>query len=313
MSEDGWVSIGPGEHEDDGWQSIGAGKESTPAWKSALRGAAQGASLGFADEITGGLESAAGSLGLVPDKTYEQARDESRAAYHQAEQDNPNTYLTGQVGGSLATLAVPGLNVAKGASLVPRLATLGGVGAVQGYGLSEGDTAEERLTDAAKGTGAGVLAGLGGQAISKVGSAAGYIGQKASDLIGSDRAAKLGKMAANAAIDNTVGRIPGGRYVANELMDKYLPKAAEKIEGQEPISTIHLVDKYGIKTGEKAIYPAIEKIVESSPESLGKYGPVLRNAAERGGASLGATHWVLQNSDPEYRQMLKSISEGTNP
>jgi len=43
--------------------------------ESALRGAAQGLSLGFADEITGGVES------LLSDKTYDQARNESRENY----------------------------------------------------------------------------------------------------------------------------------------------------------------------------------------------------------------------------------------
>ena len=57
--------------------------------ESGLRGAAQGASLGFSDEITGAIES------LLSEKSYEQARDESRRNYKQAQEQNPISFGTG--------------------------------------------------------------------------------------------------------------------------------------------------------------------------------------------------------------------------
>jgi hypothetical protein len=125
-----------------------AGLDDTSAIESGLRGAAQGVSLGFADELTGALESA------FTDKTYEQARDESRANYKKAETDNPIAYGAGQVGGGAATMFVPGLGAAKG---VKGLATLGGLA---GLGSSEADDAAGMLADTAKGAGIGAATGM---------------------------------------------------------------------------------------------------------------------------------------------------------
>lgn len=44
-------------------------------------------------------------------------------------------------------------------------------------------------------------------------------------------------------------------------------------------------------------------------QKLGKYGIVLNNAAQKGGNSLGVTSYILQNQDPEYREVLRKIQE----
>ncbi len=168
---DGWKSIGVA--DDDGWESIKPGPEKVSQLESGLRGGVQGLTMDFGDEITGGLESAAGSLGLVPDKTYKQARDEARAAYKKAQQDNPGTYLGGQVGGSLATLAIPGLNAAKGAKLL----TTVGKSALQGGLTGLGSSESEDVTDMAKDTAAG--AGIGGA----FGAAGGLLGNAVSGAV----------------------------------------------------------------------------------------------------------------------------------
>lgn len=123
-------------------------------FESGLRGLAQGASLGFADEITGALESA------LTDKTYEQARNESRESYKEAQEANPLTYGASEVGGSVATAFVPGLNVAKGASLAARAGQAAALGGAAGLGMSE----EESLAGMAKDTAVGAALGGGLQA-----------------------------------------------------------------------------------------------------------------------------------------------------
>lgn len=114
------------------------------------RGLLSGASLGFADEITGGIES------LLSDKSYEQARNESRNNYKTAQEANPISYGSGEFGGSLATAFVPGLNTAKLGSLGARVTANAGLGAVAGLGLSDSDNTMGQLKDAATG---GALAG----------------------------------------------------------------------------------------------------------------------------------------------------------
>ena len=62
-------------------------------FESGVRGVAQGATLGFADELAGALEATKETL-LSPEAKswldeYKRSRDESRAAYKAAEEANP--------------------------------------------------------------------------------------------------------------------------------------------------------------------------------------------------------------------------------
>lgn len=121
--------------------------------ESYLRGLGQDASMGYADEIAAGAESAAGSLGLVPDKTYEQSVQESRDSYKQAQQDNPKSYMAGEATGMAASMIVPGgaaklaLKGAKRLAL-ERLAKSGieAVGRSNGNGIGMEDVAGMALS-----------------------------------------------------------------------------------------------------------------------------------------------------------------------
>jgi hypothetical protein len=132
---------------------------------SALRGAAQGASLGFADEATGAVEAAGKTL-FGDEKmadlpaNYAKHRDESRANYKAAEEANPWSYRGGELGGGLASgIATGGLGAGiKGAAAL---------GAVSGLGAGEGDLSDQALSTA-KGAGIGAVAGAVGKGIGKV-------------------------------------------------------------------------------------------------------------------------------------------------
>lgn len=138
--------------------------------ESGIRGLAQGGSLGFADEITGGLES------LFTDKSYQQARDESRKNYEAAQKANPVTYGAGEVGGAVGTAFIPGLNAASGAKLAAIAGKGALAGSIAGLGTSEADLTEGdymgALADTGKGAalggGLGVGAGLAGKGLQKL-------------------------------------------------------------------------------------------------------------------------------------------------
>lgn len=145
---------------------------STPSMlESGVRGLVQGATFGLADEATGALEA------MLTDKTYAQARDESRANYEAAQKANPGTYLAGDIGGGVATAFIPGLgvlNAGKGA----KLAEVAGKGALQGalggFGRSEGDVGTQALdtiTGAALGGATGAIASKAGDMLTKAGDA----------------------------------------------------------------------------------------------------------------------------------------------
>ncbi len=146
--------------------------------ESFARGAAQGLSLGFADEITGFLES------LGTDKTYTQARDESRENYAVAHEANPKTSIAGEFGGALAGAFVPGMGLTKGASIAQEALYGAKLGAAAGLGRSEADLTKGQFGKAAEDVvhgaefggiagGAGAVASRGVSAgVSKVGDIA---------------------------------------------------------------------------------------------------------------------------------------------
>lgn len=153
--------------------------EDTPSeLESGVRGIAQGASLGFADEITGGAEALWEVAKGNPEefgRLYAKSRDESRRNYKASKEANPWSYGVGEVGGSVATAFVPGLNVAKGATLAARAGQAAALGGAAGLGTSEETTLGGLAKDAA--IGAGLNAGFQGlgekviaPAISKIGS-----------------------------------------------------------------------------------------------------------------------------------------------
>lgn len=126
------------------------------------RGAIQGVTFGYADEISGALESA------FSDKDYKTARDESRRAFDRAEKANPKSYLAGDISGGVATAFVPGLgflNAAKGA----KVASVVGKGMLQGAVSGLGRSNAEDVKDAVKDTATGAaLGGAGAYVLPKV-------------------------------------------------------------------------------------------------------------------------------------------------
>jgi hypothetical protein len=119
--------------------------------ESALRGGAQGLSFGFADEATARLES------ITKGIPYEQALQESRAAYKQAQEANPITYLGSEVAGGVLPALIPtGATQATGAASLGRLALIGaGTGGLSGLGYSEGETIKDIAKDVGIGTALG--------------------------------------------------------------------------------------------------------------------------------------------------------------
>ena len=115
--------------------------------ESAIRGGAQGLSFGLADEATARLES------ILKNKPYEQALQESRAAYKQAQEANPITYTGSEIAGGVLPALIPtGATQATGAASLGRLALIGaGTGALSGLGFSEGETAGQIAKDVAIG------------------------------------------------------------------------------------------------------------------------------------------------------------------
>jgi hypothetical protein len=165
----------PGNAEVDDWQEVEVAPE-VGYGESALRGVAQGASFGFADEITAALEAA------LTDKSYEQARDESRANYKAAEEANPLTYNAANIAGGVGTAFVPGLNAAKLGSAGARIAAGAAAGGAYGLGGSEADLTKGDVAGAARDTLTGAaLGGAVSGAVESLSPVTRYISRKASE------------------------------------------------------------------------------------------------------------------------------------
>jgi len=140
--------------------------------ESALRGAAQGASLGFSDELAGlggGVADMTKALfsGELDEASfvdfYRKHRDEARAANVAAQEANPLTYLGSEIAGGLVmpggagTQAVKGLS--KGAKVLQGAKTGAGFGAAAGLGMSEQDSVMGDVVETAKGAALGSVVG----------------------------------------------------------------------------------------------------------------------------------------------------------
>lgn len=213
------------------------------------RGALQGVTFGFADELTGALES------LFTDKTYSQSRDESRANYRAAKEANPGTYLAGELGGGLATMAIPGGAIARGAGAAAKAGGFAanavrgaGAGILSGIGQSEAEDLEGIAKDAA-------VSGLVGGA---VGGVAGTVGEKllggAKGRVDTRLMSDIGDRAKKVTRDKLAEFAPQVRETARKFgLDKVAREAPElakesnvvrKAIGQRIGETYEAVDKH---------------------------------------------------------------------
>lgn len=167
--------------------------------ESGARGAVQGLTFGFGDEIYGGVKGAANYLLGDGDfsQTYARERDAVREANKRAQEANPGTYLAGEIGGSVvvpgagvarglatggkaAMRALPAIGETKAAQYVGQYAVPGAAyGGTYAAGVSEGQTAGAVAEDAAKGAGTGGLIGLfTPPVVNAVGAVGGAIGRR---------------------------------------------------------------------------------------------------------------------------------------
>lgn len=159
----------------------------TSEGESLLRGAAQGATFGFADEIAGAYDTAKKTafgdkkFSELP-STYREERDLSRALHEKAAQDNPGLYTAGEIGGGIASSFVPGgaaLNAAKGAKLGTQLIKAGTTGALAGLGSSSADLTKGEVGKALEDTVTGGMTGVTTQgALSGLGKVANTVTPK---------------------------------------------------------------------------------------------------------------------------------------
>jgi hypothetical protein len=289
--------------------------------ESGVRGLAQGASLGYSDELTGGIE-ALWDKAINGDKTalvelYRKNRDESRANNKIAQEANPGVYGTGQVAGAIGT------GIATGGSL-PALA---GVGAAQGLGNSEADLTQGdvggAVRDTAIGTGIGVVTAGAGKALGALGS---KVMPKVTNVLEDVATAPMGQSGSQmgnvAGAINKVGKV--GSYlddVQDKVVSSMVPEGMKKgvssplanmVESGLALGPVGVKIQAGIQ-GAKFAPQIAQKTAQLTLEQIipkmGRFSQVLSDAAQRGASSLAASDYVLQQQDPEYRELKRKAQE----
>ena len=186
----------------------------TSMLESGVKGAVQGASLGFGEELgaaalslpkmamskisemipgspehTDALLREQGFTGDIEQEglldTYRSLRDTTRESNKEAQEANPVSYGAGEFAGAVApTLAMGGSNLAAGGGAsLGRLALQGGLeGAVAGSGYSEADLTKGEVGQFAEDTAmGGAIGAVGGAVLPAVGKG---VAKKAKDLAG---------------------------------------------------------------------------------------------------------------------------------
>lgn len=164
----GFEEIKPASN-DVGFEEIKTPRLKKTATESMIWGGLQGASAGYADELGAGVKTAF-DVAKNPEKfkqnslyeivqDYRKNRTQERARYQQAREDNPDYYSGGEIAGSLATTAIPGLGMASKVGLIPKMIQGAKFGAVAGLGTSESDLTQGDIAGTAEDVGGGAVAG----------------------------------------------------------------------------------------------------------------------------------------------------------
>lgn len=275
------------------------------------RGAAQGVSFGLRDEAAGALKNPVGALKEIANKfgagyddedvgSYKTERDASRRLDDQARETNPMSFGAGQVSGSIAPTLLTG-----GAGGV---ASLAAQGAVQGLGTSEAEDLGGIAKDAAIGGSIGAATGAAGKLLANTGMS--NVAQNVAERVATNPT--LSKVAAlqpaqkiKSFIQEPIKKVLG-EEVGNLVGNTAGRVAAYKTPGvnvaQGVSDAAALVQKGAQRVADLDLTTIIPK--------LGKFAPVLQNAASRGAQSMAATHYILQSSNPEYQQMYAEATKG---
>jgi hypothetical protein len=292
--------------------------------ESALRGAAQGASFGFADEIEAKLKS------LTGNKTYEQLIPEVRQKYDQAAEQNPYSYYGAEIAGGLV-VPVPGTSLLTAPLKAKKLA-----GAAKAASKVEpGDITKfkdifslNRLGNMAlEGATAGALYGAGastGEDASKVAEDAAtgaIVGAVATPVVGAGLSA-VGETLKRAADMPIFGRniqevFKLSKKTTKEYLDKVESTVAKlKAEGKSPEEIEKAINKIPDPFGTVRSYRKDQDILRQKAEDI-----VNELTSPQGTGPLGIVNRrykqaeILMTGDKiglEMNEILNSLNETTS-
>lgn len=278
--------------------------------ESGARGLGQGITFGFSDEAIAGLRRLAGG-------DYDELLKEERLKNELARKANPLTYGASELGGGIATSFIPGLGVAKGASVLKNIGTAAAGGALSGVGYSEGD-----LEDRAKGAmvGGGVSAALGGagSAITKgMQSLAPRLAETATGATGKELQYKFKPGSGEKLLERgTVGWFSSPKSIAKKATQELSQSSNEigkSLEGIDQVSKdqimANLFTERAKLAGNEANRTAISKL-DKEIEAFSK-SPSLRDAQDIWNVKKGyeaKVNWMARQQKPGQTQANEKVA-----
>lgn len=244
---------------------------------AAVRGAADTASFGFADEIAAGLGAATGVGGNFGQ--YDQNLEIQRGIDEADAVVNPNARMAGQVGGGVATALLTGpatmSNRFAGSTLGPRVLSGIADGAAFGglYGFGSGEGLQDRALEGALGAGIGGAAGAAFPLL-----AAG--GQRAYQTV--QNARQINPLAESVGVEPGTLRLLGGVMQADDSL------------GQTGIANMRAAGQEGMLADAG---PTARNILDTSIQRGGPGAIMARDRiAERVGRDSSALGQTLDNT-----------------
>lgn len=134
--------------------------------------------------------------------------------------------------------------------------------------------------------------------------------QSAQGLSLGDAVVASGELAAGRPLKAaaTLGAYKATKLYGNNIKAGVYDYAADSIDNAANI--IKPATNVGAAAVSKIGADKLADIIRSTPEALGPWGKQLSDALARGGASLGATNFMLQQTSPEYRQHISKLTGG---
>ena len=282
--------------------------------ESALRGGAQGLSFGFADEATARLES------ITKGIPYEQALQESRAAYKQAQEANPITYTGSEIAGGVLPAFVPGGVIAKAGQLVSKIplagkaiqslsamsplakgVLLGGTtGAVTGLGMSEGQDIREVVRDVGIGTAlGGALPVIGSKLFPK--KLQSEISKKAGETVSKEASQTTGKEITK----ETIGQAAKKEGIPLAELEKSLQNAQSSADQNLGAKLSQADELISALTGKKE---SLINFLRQNPEKSKQIAEITNTAQSSDELARILTEYATKN--PTRRQGIEAATKG---
>jgi len=263
--------------------------------ESAIRGGAQGVSLGFADEATARLES------LTKGIPYEQALEETRAKYRQAQEANPVTYTGSEIAGGILPGLIPtGATQATAGANLARLAAIGaGTGALSGLGFSEGKTAGEIAKDIGIGGALGGALPLGFTGIKKL------IPKKIQDSITKEASETISKKTSENVNINNLQQVAKKTETPLKELEESLVNAKSAVEENLGVKISQADELISVLTGKKE---SLINYLRNNPEKSKQIAEIANTTQKSDDLAKILTEYATAN--PARKQGIEASVKG---